>query len=216
MHLRCSGALPGYLLALKAEHMRLSTLMSSCYMLTVEVPPTCCAVVRRYLSQKGYPLTVVTPSNKVPDILQFINDLGAAFDQVVLLGYPPFIKGVIDAGEYPACALLTAFEPWVSSYSFTEARLYCPPGCGWLICCKIVTVVVLDVLWHAVGSIDNLQQHGNHYDAGGPCVATWVSPTWLSGALCKYDKSIAGYCPVDLTLGWLPSWIGPPSLSRWC
>eukprot|EP00877_Chromochloris_zofingiensis_P002529 jgi/Chrzof1/12277/Cz06g28120.t1 len=105
-----------------------STLAVICFPLGGWVGGIFTTFIMRYLSQKGYPLTVVTPSNKVPDILQFINDLGAAFDQVVLLGYPPFIKGVIDAGEYPACALLTAFEPWVSSYSFTEARLYCPPG----------------------------------------------------------------------------------------
>jgi phenylacetate-CoA ligase len=54
----------------------------------------CC----RLLAAKGYPLTVVTPGNNVPEILRIVSMLGPAFEQVVLLGYPPFMKGVIDEG----------------------------------------------------------------------------------------------------------------------
>jgi phenylacetate-CoA ligase len=54
----------------------------------------CC----RYLSQKGYPLTLVTPGNSKREILRVVTELGPAFDQVVLLGYPPFVKDVIDSG----------------------------------------------------------------------------------------------------------------------
>jgi phenylacetate-CoA ligase len=54
----------------------------------------CC----RALAAKGYPLTVVAPGNNVDEILRVLPELGPHFDQVVLLGYPPFVKGVIDAG----------------------------------------------------------------------------------------------------------------------
>ena len=54
----------------------------------------CC----RMLAAKGYPLTVGTPGNNVPEILRIVSLLGGAFEQVVLLGYPPFLKGVIDEG----------------------------------------------------------------------------------------------------------------------
>jgi phenylacetate-CoA ligase len=61
----------------------------------------------RHLAAKGYPITVATPGNNVDEILRVVAELGPCFDQVVLLGYPPFVKNVIDAGaargvEWPA------------------------------------------------------------------------------------------------------------------
>jgi phenylacetate-CoA ligase len=55
----------------------------------------CC----RHLATKGYPLLVVTPGNQPPEILRAVRQLGPLYQQVVLLGYPPFIKDVIDAGR---------------------------------------------------------------------------------------------------------------------
>ena len=54
----------------------------------------CC----RYLASKGYPITVVTPGNNFEEIFRVVQELGHAFEQVVLLGYPPFLKDVIDSG----------------------------------------------------------------------------------------------------------------------
>jgi len=54
----------------------------------------CC----RYLASKGYPITVVTPGNNKEEIFRVVQELGSAFEQVVLLGYPPFLKDVIDTG----------------------------------------------------------------------------------------------------------------------
>ncbi|OUL33338.1 phenylacetate--CoA ligase [Nostoc sp. T09] len=54
----------------------------------------CC----RYLASKGYPITVITPGNNKAEILRAVQELGLGFDQVVLLGYPPFLKDVIDTG----------------------------------------------------------------------------------------------------------------------
>ncbi|WP_293252561.1 MULTISPECIES: phenylacetate--CoA ligase family protein [unclassified Microcoleus] len=54
----------------------------------------CC----RYLASKGYPVTVVTPGNNKTEIFRAVRELGEHFEQVVLLGYPPFIKDVIDSG----------------------------------------------------------------------------------------------------------------------
>jgi phenylacetate-CoA ligase len=56
---------------------------------------SCC----RHLATKGYPITVVTPGSVVEEILRVVTALGPQFEQVVLLGYPPFLKGVIDAGR---------------------------------------------------------------------------------------------------------------------
>ncbi|MBW4559436.1 MAG: phenylacetate--CoA ligase family protein [Trichormus sp. ATA11-4-KO1] len=54
----------------------------------------CC----RYLASKGYPITVITPGNNKAEILRVVGELGSDFEQVVLLGYPPFLKDVIDTG----------------------------------------------------------------------------------------------------------------------
>lgn len=55
----------------------------------------CC----RYLASKGYPITVISPGNNKEEIFRVVQELGPAFEQVVLLGYPPFIKDVIDTGK---------------------------------------------------------------------------------------------------------------------
>jgi len=54
----------------------------------------CC----RYLSSKGYPITVITPGNNKEEIYRVVTELGGAFEQVVLLGYPPFLKDIVDGG----------------------------------------------------------------------------------------------------------------------
>jgi phenylacetate-CoA ligase len=52
----------------------------------------CC----RQLALKGYPLMVATPGNQPPEILRALRELAPLHDRVVLLGYPPFLKDVID------------------------------------------------------------------------------------------------------------------------
>jgi phenylacetate-CoA ligase len=54
----------------------------------------CC----RYLASKGYPITLITPGNNKEEIFRVVQELGSSFEQVVLLGYPPFLKDVIDSG----------------------------------------------------------------------------------------------------------------------
>ncbi|MGR8942552.1 MAG: phenylacetate--CoA ligase family protein [Gammaproteobacteria bacterium] len=51
-----------------------------------------------HLAQKGYPLTVAAPGNKPDEILRVVRELGPFFQQTVLLGYPPFVKDVVDTG----------------------------------------------------------------------------------------------------------------------
>lgn len=51
-----------------------------------------------HLSCKGYPLMVATPGNNTNEIFRIVRELSPQFEQTVLLGYPPFVKDVIDAG----------------------------------------------------------------------------------------------------------------------
>jgi phenylacetate-CoA ligase len=55
----------------------------------------CC----RQLAAKGYPLTLVTPGNNKAEILRVFRALAPSFEQIVLFGYPPFLKDVIDSGR---------------------------------------------------------------------------------------------------------------------
>lgn len=54
----------------------------------------CC----RHLATKGYPMTVITPGNNPTEIFRVVQALAPQYEQVVLLGYPPFLKDVIDRG----------------------------------------------------------------------------------------------------------------------
>lgn len=53
----------------------------------------------RHVAAKGYPLTLVTPGNQKAEILRVLRALAPSFEQVVLCGYPPFLKDVIDSGR---------------------------------------------------------------------------------------------------------------------
>jgi phenylacetate-CoA ligase len=75
------------------------TLAVVCFALGNWVGGMYTAAACRHLAAKGYPITVATPGNDVAEILRVVGELGPHFDQVVLLGYPPFIKNVIDAGS---------------------------------------------------------------------------------------------------------------------
>jgi len=55
---------------------------------------SCC----QHLAGRGYPITVVAAGNDKAEILRVVPELAPAFDQTVLLGYPPFLKDVIDTG----------------------------------------------------------------------------------------------------------------------
>ena len=54
----------------------------------------CC----RHLAAKGYPLVTLAPGMNKPEIYRILAELGPGFDQVVLLGYPPYLKDVVDGG----------------------------------------------------------------------------------------------------------------------
>ena len=51
-----------------------------------------------HLASKGYPLMVATPGNNKAEIFRIVRELAPHFKQTVLLGYPPFVKDVIETG----------------------------------------------------------------------------------------------------------------------
>ncbi len=79
-----------------ADHRR--TLAVVCFALGTWVGGMFTASCCRWIAAKGYPLTVVTPGNNRAEILRVVRELAPQFEQTVLLGYPPFLKDVIDSG----------------------------------------------------------------------------------------------------------------------
>jgi phenylacetate-CoA ligase len=77
---------------------RRRTLAVVCFALGTWVGGLFTASCCRYLNAKGYPVTVIAPGNHKEEIFRVVTALGGQFDQVVLLGYPPFLKEVVDQG----------------------------------------------------------------------------------------------------------------------
>ncbi|MBI3633194.1 MAG: phenylacetate--CoA ligase family protein [Candidatus Vogelbacteria bacterium] len=53
----------------------------------------------RMLALRGYPITIITPGINKKEIFDAFQNLAGNFDQVILCGYPPFVKDIIDEGE---------------------------------------------------------------------------------------------------------------------
>ncbi|MEV6878547.1 phenylacetate--CoA ligase family protein [Amycolatopsis sp. NPDC051128] len=89
---------------------RRSTLAVVCFPLGTWVGGLFTTACVRHLAAKGCPITVVAPGNNKAEILRVLPELAPHFEQVVLLGYPPFVKDVVDTGlaegvDWPAYAI---------------------------------------------------------------------------------------------------------------
>ncbi|MEJ2652658.1 MAG: phenylacetate--CoA ligase family protein [Gammaproteobacteria bacterium] len=78
---------------------RLPTLAVVCFAMGSWVGGMFTAACCRHLAAKGYPITTVTPGNKKDEIFRVVKELGPHYAQIVLLGYPPYIKDIIDSGH---------------------------------------------------------------------------------------------------------------------
>ena len=75
----------------------------------------------RHLAAKGFPITTVAPGNNKAEILRVLPELAPHFEQVVLLGYPPFVKDVIDSGTgWPAHRIKMVFAGEVFSEEWRD------------------------------------------------------------------------------------------------
>jgi len=54
--------------------------------------------LRQVAASGKYPLTVMAPGTNIEEILEIVADIGALYAQTIIVGYPPFIKTVIDEG----------------------------------------------------------------------------------------------------------------------
>lgn len=76
-----------------------STLAVICFPLGTWVGGLFTLACVRHLAAQGFPVTSVAPGNNKAEILRVLPELAPHFEQVVLLGYPPFVKDVVDSGS---------------------------------------------------------------------------------------------------------------------
>ncbi len=81
------------------EADRRRTLVVVCFVMGTWIAGTFTLQATALVAQKGYPITLITPGLNRDEILRAVRELGPQFEQVVLAGYPPFIKDVLDAGR---------------------------------------------------------------------------------------------------------------------
>lgn len=123
---------------------RISTLAVVCFPLGVWIGGLHTIGCLRYLNNKGYKVTVVSPGNNIDEILRIVADGSLKCEQMVLIGYPPFIRMVIDIGQesnidWPSLNIKFVFagegfsEEWrecihlkvgTSNHLFTSSSLY--------------------------------------------------------------------------------------------
>lgn len=53
----------------------------------------------KHISERGYPMTIITPGISKHEIFQTLKNLGSNYNQIVLCGYPPFMKDVVDEAK---------------------------------------------------------------------------------------------------------------------
>lgn len=88
------------------------------------------------LQQQGYPLTLITPGINMTEIIKIFREIAPEYSQIILAGYPPFIKDVLDQlriqkipFSHAKMRLLFAAEPFTDgfrNYVKKAARLQDP------------------------------------------------------------------------------------------
>lgn len=48
--------------------------------------------------RRNYPISIITPGSSKEEILNAVKKLGKQFDQIIIAGYPPFVKDLLDEG----------------------------------------------------------------------------------------------------------------------
>lgn len=72
--------------------------------------------------QRGCPVTVITPGISKKDIFNCLIQLSPEYDNVILTGYPPFIKDIIDDEQFKQVnTKRTRFRLLFAAESFTES-----------------------------------------------------------------------------------------------
>lgn len=75
------------------------TLFINCFAMGSWVAGTYVHSSIEQLSWRGYPIISITPGIEIDLIIQQFQSLAPQFEQIIISGYPPFVKDVLDAGS---------------------------------------------------------------------------------------------------------------------
>lgn len=73
-----------------------STLVIVCFGMGVWIGGLITYQAFEFMGRRGYPISVITPGINKAEILKALSDIAPQYDQIILAGYPPFLKDVID------------------------------------------------------------------------------------------------------------------------
>ncbi len=73
-----------------------STLVIVCFGMGVWIGGLITYQAFELMSRRGYPISILTPGINKTEILKALTDLAPQYEQIILAGYPPFLKDVID------------------------------------------------------------------------------------------------------------------------
>lgn len=73
-----------------------STLAIVCFGMGVWIGGVITYQAYERMGRRGYPISILTPGINKTEILKILKDLAPQYEQLILTGYPPFLKDVID------------------------------------------------------------------------------------------------------------------------
>jgi phenylacetate-CoA ligase len=73
-----------------------STLVIVCFGMGVWIGGVITYQAFHYITDRGYPLTIITPGVNKKEIYEALKNVGPKYDQIILCAYPPFMKDVVD------------------------------------------------------------------------------------------------------------------------
>ncbi len=73
-----------------------STLIIDCFAMGVWIGGVLTYQAFKHIGESGLPLTIIAPGVNKKEIYDALRNLGPHYDQIILCGYPPFMKDVVD------------------------------------------------------------------------------------------------------------------------
>src|SRR6266853_359753 len=73
-----------------------STLVLICFGMGVWIGGLITYQAFKSISVRGYPMTILTPGVNKREIFEALKTIAPKYDQIILCGYPPFMKDIVD------------------------------------------------------------------------------------------------------------------------